>query len=371
MAQTAAERAAREQALEYVRLMQIQQARSGVGVPLGHSSTALAGICRASSVQTITPELDFALDDPVATTLLKAALANGANRDCIAAWASSCPPDSGGTGQFIGPMPPKAPSPAPVVIDDPFWDATFGLGNISANLFGVYQGIDHSIARTVLDIRTQRATALIVSGAQQSAKINAHVTIYDANAPRRAKALKAGQPIPADSAAPRIRAKLTNLPTTVVDPAARAALKSAVVGAARGGTNFGTAAQAKINNALISADWEKRSKFFGTKAGAGVLAFGPTLVIDLAATTTRLKSGALQVDHQELAARSAGSQASNLVGVLAGVAVVVFLPITATAATVVIVGLGAGIIAQGVFGLFGADKAISNVVRDAQGRPRQ
>jgi hypothetical protein len=370
MAQTAAERLAREQALEYVRLMQMYQARSSVGLPVG-GSTGLAAFCHASAVQTFTEEMHFTLDEPVASRLLLAALASGANRDCIATWAASCPGAGIGSGQYVGPIPTNAPVPRPSSPDDPFWEAAFGPGNISANLVGAYKGLDHAFARAVIDIRTQRAMDLIISGAQKSAKINAHVTIYDANAPIRAKALKAGQPIPADSAAPRIRATLTNLPTTVVDPAARAALTSAIVGAERGGTNFGNAAQTKISNALITADWEKRSKFLSTKTGTGVLAFGPTLVVDLAATTTIQKGGGIKVDGQELLARTAGSQTSNLVGLLAGVAVVVFLPVTATAATVVVVGLGAGIIAQGVFGLLGADKALSNAVRDAQGRPQK
>ena len=364
MPATPAEKLARDQALAYVHLMQLQQSRAVVGVP-ARTVGLLKQSCQLSTTETVTDELVMDVDDPVAVRLLGVALNSGVNRGCVAAWAASCPVGASGTGQFIGPTPPTVPTEPPS-IDGPFWDATFGLGNISANLFGVYKGIDHTIARDVFEIRARRATDLIVSGAQQSAKINAHVTIFDANAPKRANALKAGLPIPADSAAPRIRARLTNLPTTIVDPASRAALKSAVVGVSPGGSNFGSATQTKIANTLIAADWDKRSKFFGTKAGTGVLAFGPTLVIDLAATTTRDKTGAVRVDTQELLARSAGSQASNVVGVLAGVAAVVFLPVTATAATIVIVGLGAGIIAQGVFGLLGADKALSTIVRNAQ-----
>jgi hypothetical protein len=354
-----------------VRLLQLQQRRSPIGVPYAQSG-ASSQFCNATTVQTFTGAMEFGLDDPVASKLLGAAMANSGNRQCVASWAASCPTGAPANAQFIGPMPPRPAAPAPAdSLADPFFDATFGAGNITANLFGIYQGIDHSIARAVSDIRTQRAMDLIVSGAQKSAKVNANVTIFDANAPRRAQALKAGQPIPADSAAPRIRVRLTNIPTTVVDPSARSALKSAVTGANPGGSNFGQAAQNKIQNALISADWEKRTKFFGTRAGAGVLAFGPTLVLDLAATTTRDTTGTVRLDAQEFVARAAGSQSANVIGVLAGVAAVVFLPVTATAATIVIVGLGAGIVAQGVFGLFGADKVISNTVRDAQGRPRQ
>jgi hypothetical protein len=369
--ETEAERRARFEALQYMHSVfaasDATAVRRGVGVPA--QAAPPSQILRMTA-----PEMDFALDDPVARRLLQVASGQGGNRDLIASWAASCPvvPFRGPMAS-IGPMPPALPRTAPGTslgssllngFDNPVMDATFGGGNILGNTFGVYQALDHTAGRAVFDIQQARAVDRIVSGSQQSARINSMVQIYDANAQARATALRNGTTLTAAQAQPRLRVKLGSLPMEILDARLADRLQKNVIEARRGATNFGRDARVWVSRAVVEAEWTQRMRFMSTRTFGGILAFGPSAVIDASAS---MRGGSF--DGREFLVRSARSQSLNVIGFAAG-AGAVFLAGLATlgAAPIVIIGLVAGVAVQALADRSGLDEAAERAMSRALGR---
>jgi hypothetical protein len=369
--ETEAERRARFEALQYMHSVfaasDATAVRRGVGVPA--QAAPPSQILRMTA-----PEMDFALDDPVARRLLQVASGQGGNRDLIASWAASCPvvPFRGPTAS-IGPMPPALPSTAPGTslgssllngFDNPVMDATFGGGNILGNTFGVYQALDHTAGRAVFDIQQARAVDRIVSGSQQSARINSMVQIYDANAQARATALRNGTTLTAAQAQPRLRVKLGSLPMEIIDPHLADRLRAGVIGRSHGATNFGPTAQSLVSRGVVEAQWAQRMKFLGSKSFGGILAFAPSAVIDLAASS---RGGSF--DGKDFLVRSAKSQSLNLLGFGAGLAIgFLFAGAAIGAAPLVLLVVGTGVVVQLTADVLGVDSASERVMRRVVGR---
>ncbi len=94
--------------------------------------------------------------------------------------------------------------------------------------------------------------------------------------------------------------------------------------------------------------------------GGGVMAFGPSAVLDLY-NSASWTDGGLSVNWRGVAVRSAKSQSGNLIGFGVGMAsasgAVALGVVAAVGWPVVLVGLGAGLVAQVAWGYFGADEA--------------
>jgi len=106
----------------------------------------------------------------------------------------------------------------------------------------------------------------------------------------------------------------------------------------------------------------------GTRLGGGLLAFDPSAAIDFHASAS-YRNGGLDFDRKKFLIRSAQSQSGNVVGVVSGAAVsagVVGLGlVSAIGWPVILIGLGAGIVAQTVWGATSMDDAAGNMAREA------
>ena len=102
--------------------------------------------------------------------------------------------------------------------------------------------------------------------------------------------------------------------------------------------------------------------------GGGALAFGPSAALDLY-NSASWTDGGLSVNGRGLAVCCAKSQSSNLVGfgvgMAAGAGAVALGVVAAVGWPVVLVGLGAGLVAQVGWGYFGADEAVARQAEKA------
>ncbi|MDD5367122.1 MAG: hypothetical protein PHR30_17435 [Gallionellaceae bacterium] len=105
-----------------------------------------------------------------------------------------------------------------------------------------------------------------------------------------------------------------------------------------------------------------------TRLGGGMLAFGPSAAIDFHASAS-FQNGRLSFDRKEFLIRSAKSQSGNVVGVASGAAVAAGAVglglVSAVGWPIILIGLGAGIVAQTVWGSTGMDAAAEDMARKA------
>ncbi len=162
--------------------------------------------------------------------------------------------------------------------------------------------------------------------------ISEHVRVYNANANK-------------PKLPPRIRIQITNLPMKVIKA------NNFSLGLASSGAKGGTRATAKSVPKIASATsgWanNRAIRSLGSVRVAGVLAFAPSAMIDAADAYETSATGIQSFNWRKFAVASAKSQSANAAGFAVGLAATAFVSFWAVAAApIVLVGLGAGIIAQ-------------------------
>ncbi|WP_422189846.1 hypothetical protein [Aquabacterium sp.] len=99
------------------------------------------------------------------------------------------------------------------------------------------------------------------------------------------------------------------------------------------------------------------------KVGGGVLAFGPSAVLDFGASA-RWADNSVEVDWKGFAVRSAKSQSGNLVGFVAGAVAVGVVSTVGWPVIVIGLGLAAGLVAQIAWGATGMDEMAESKARE-------
>lgn len=259
--------------------------------------------------------------------------------------------DPQGTAQLLYEMAegqiPKDVAKADMAIDR-LWkeakDAAFGWGNLPGN---VVTSAEIGL-RAAWKAQVRLALSGLASGRKLgSVKLTPHITLESFKIGKGGDLRKGAA----------IKVRIKGLPMTVMH-----ALPAPVV--MKAGGAFGSMRVSPANTrAMVSAgdaitNARSKSSTFLRMAGAkgvpGVLAFGPSAVIDLYESTSRSSTGGVSVDWRGFAIRSASSQSGNAVGFLAGGAVGMAAGVViAGALPVLILAFTGGLIAQVVWNYAG------------------
>jgi hypothetical protein len=230
--------------------------------------------------------------------------------------------------------------------------AVYGGGNIGGNIAGVAEAALRAAWRRQA---LSGFRGLLSGAATGTIHLGPHISIEPRNI-GRGGALRKGA---------RLMVRIRNLPMTVVHslPAPIVSKAAGQSGAIRvGATDLRRMSQAADAVADARVQSIRLLRSASGRLGGSVLAFGPSAALDFYDSAS-WNDGALSVNWRGLAVRSARSQSGNLVGFGAGMAAasgaVALGVVAAVGWPVVLVGLGAGVVAQIAWGYFGADEAVA------------
>ncbi|MCE2658182.1 MAG: hypothetical protein ACOVOG_10265 [Rubrivivax sp.] len=227
------------------------------------------------------------------------------------------------------------------------------------NLPGNAQAAAEAALRAAWRRQAQAGFQALLSAQAPSVRIGRHIVI-EARKIGQGGVLRAGA---------RLQVRITQLPLAVIQQ-----LPSPVVLKARGSVGsirVGARDMAGLNSAAqtIAHTRVQSSRLLrglSSKAGGGVLAFGPSAANDFY-NSARWTGSGLEVNWKGFAVASAKSQSGNLVGFASGAAVgaaaVALGAVSAVGAPVILIGLGAGLVAQALWGWSGADEAAAQAVQ--------
>lgn len=314
--------------------------------PVSSGAGAFNMACEVSTIDAFPSTLngEFELDGP----MLMALAANLSKTDPNAAallLAASLPPES---------LPQTAAAADSSF--DRLWassrDSLIGGGNIAGNIAGGTE----AVLRAAWKRQAMSGFKSLTSGAAtKTIHLGRHISIEPRNIGKGGQLRKGA----------RLMVKVRGLPMTVVHSLPAPIITKA--GGQFGAIRVGATDLRRMNQsaaALADARWQSMRVLRGasSKFGGGVLALGPSAAIDFY-DSAQWNNGSLDVNWKGFAVRSAKSQSGNLVGmgVGAGAAAgaVALGVVAAVGWPVVLVGLGAGLVAQVAWGYFGADEAVA------------
>lgn len=303
-------------------------------LPLNTWPNSRDQLCRADGWHIGTEVLngDFDLDPVLATQLISSMVVSS---------EQSAPVDDGSTSwmtEYLYGSPSGKPGTAERFTSEAR-TATIGpggvLGNINTAVSAAHAAHGSRVERSI-----QAGTQKILSGHSKSVRINAYVTLYNANTSGKGR--------------PRPKIRITNMPIETVQPAL------GQNGRINARTQVATAAVKNANLRELAPKVSPLARvYIRGGVGAGVLTFGPSAVLDLADAIRRDTNGKLKFDARRFAVSSARSQSGNLVGfvvsgmITGGVALASTAAVAASA-PVIVFALVAGLAVQIVWGASGA-----------------
>ncbi len=357
----------------YVQSIELRHAAYRHQQRVKHSLSSF-GTCRADGWESSVDEFEgeFDLDEPLGRALIASLIE--ADRSIVPRlldWQSIGPemrapsarvaPRNWLLEYLVGEVQPRPAGNAQRLADET-WNAALGAGNLAANATQAARAASLGLTQHSTRFILERGMQTITSGASKTVRINEFMELYDSN-----KGPK-GTP-------PRPRIRLHGMPMESI----RAAVaKPGVYQSKRsGGTSMRAAGLTDAERrALARAATEQarltRASMLTGKVGTGVLTFAPSAAIDLYhSVETDLDTGRRQFDPKTFLIRSARSQSGNL----AGFAVAILVPSAAgilglalVGAPLVLVGLGAGIVAQVLFNSAGGNDLAEQRMRLMVGR---
>jgi hypothetical protein len=237
-------------------------------------------------------------------------------------------------------------------------DSLIGGGNIGGN---VASGTE-AVLRAAWKRQAMNGFKSLTSGAKTgTVRLGPHISIEPRNIGKGGELRKGA----------RLMVKIRGLPMTVVHslPAPILSKAGGQFGAMRvGATDLRRMTQSAAALADARVQSVRLLRTASSKFGGGVLAFGPSAAIDLY-DSAQWSDGALAVNWKGFAVRSAKSQSGNLVGMGVGMGAaagaVALGVVAAVGWPVVLVGLGAGLVAQVAWGYFGADEVMARQAEQA------
>jgi hypothetical protein len=321
------------------------------------------GMCMADawrvSQQTLSGDFDF--DPQMVEQLL---MAGGAQmRAAPAARAAGAPQGPGLVERYLNPPPSPHPAGSPQRFGDEAGGSVWGAGNILANSTSAAAGALQAVGQQQAKQLLAEGLRAVLSGAKQSVPLGPGMELYNAAQGKQA---------------PRVRLRVRGLPMQAVQAAIPNMAGSAAAAQWRP-NGPGTAATLRAGTmspdqlrraaALAGHQGLPRSLQWATgKVGGGVLTFVPSAAVDLrnSITTDRL-TGRTQFSGHDFLIASARSQSGNLVGfgtsfavgaILVGSAALVGWPL-------LVIALGAGILAQWAWNSFGGSDASAGLAERA------
>lgn len=222
-------------------------------------------------------------------------------------------------------------------------DSTWGAGNVAGNLHSANEAwsAHREAGGTAERLREAASRIRADHRATPSVRINRYMTLYNANRNPR------GQP--------RLRLRIANMPLKVVTPALGDGVRTVKSVAGYSGVfHAKDLAQAQklgrlASTAPVSANpW---SVFKPRLAAGGFLTFAPSAMVDAYNSFDRDAGGTPRFNPRRFRELSLQSQSANLAGLLASTGAtlaVAFVGLTGW--PVIVIALGAGIVAQAVWG---------------------
>ncbi|MDF0604714.1 hypothetical protein HZU77_003475 [Neisseriaceae bacterium TC5R-5] len=230
---------------------------------------------------------------------------------------------------------------------------------IQSVLFGASSlpGNVNSVMLSAHEANTQKTQAAILAarrkmeaGFNKSIKINSHITIYNANTSGKGR--------------PRPRMRISGLPIQTVTPGLTP--NSNYRSNAYGG---GSIALGRGSDTQKLARISSRFNGLYINRGGAAIGFAVSGALDLADSINRDTQGKLNFDARRFSILSARSQSGNVVGAISGAAVgLLVAPFSVSAAALVVIGFGAGFVAQVIWGWTGgtdlAEKTAKKLLED-------
>ncbi len=250
-------------------------------------------------------------------------------------------------------------------------DASVGPGSVIANTTAAVNAATQAVLQRNARLNLQRMHERIAAGTLRSARINAHMTLYNANQGK---------------GRPRVRVRVTNLPVKVMTPIG---LANGAWRTNRAGTTHSAAwrdpSPATVNRAAAVASemsWNARMGWLTGRTGTGIITFAPTAAIDAWNSAewdvdTAGRRHYQRMDWDEFAVRSARNQSGNVVGVVAGTvattalakgALGVGVAAAVAGAPLVLIGLAVGITAVFVWNATGMSDRVGDWTERQLGR---
>ncbi len=306
---------------------------------------ARPGMCMASGliVQQQTLDGDFDLDEPVVQRLLQSATNGPVMRAAPPPAARPAEPPAGPNAlqRYLNPPDPEGQPWTALRLGEEAPGAIYGAGNVLANSSAALSGAMRGMTGQDLARGLREGIQSIRAGTTNLVRLSPHLELYNtARAGRR----------------PIVRLRVRGLPLTMVQQAIPALGGAQNQWRRNPSQNANTlparnmTTQQMHQAARLAADHGQPAWLRWTqgRVGGGVLAFAPSLAVDLYNTTNvDLRGREFSFNGRDFLVRSAGSQSGNALGlVVGGMAATAAIGVGVVGAPVVIIGLGAGVLVQ-------------------------
>jgi hypothetical protein len=227
-------------------------------------------------------------------------------------------------------------------------NAALGPGNIANNANAAKKAVNAAVqSRTTTAVKTAART--IESAGAGKIVLNRHMDMYFSPSEKK------------------VRIRINGLPTQIVMPALGKSAVSARTGikASMGVADSMVRAQA-VGTMAAGAHWSGTARYLNGKLGGGILTFGPSAAIDAYNSFEPDLHGDSRFNGKKFMVASVKSQSGNLLGVAGTfVAGAVAISVGVAGAPVILIGLGAGILVQAVWGWTGASDWTASKVESA------
>lgn len=311
-------------------------------------ATPFGMACEVSSIdvfQSVINE-DFALDPPVLMAMV-AQLSSTQPDQAALLLAASVPPE----------QLPTSENNANAVLDrliSSTKDSVYGGGNIWGNMAATGE----AALRAAWARQAKNAFKSLTSGGSTGTiRLGPHISIEPRNIGKGGQLRKGA----------RLMVRVRGMPMNVIHslPAPLVSKAGGQFAAIRiGATDMQRMSQGATALADARLNSVRALRFAASKTGGGILAFGPSAVIDMRSSMT-WSDNSVSVDWRGFAVRSAKSQSGNLAGFAAGAAVGL---VAAAGWPVVVIGLAVGITVQVAWGATGRDEWAEGHAKKALGR---
>jgi hypothetical protein len=331
-----------------------------------------AGLCMADGweMSRETIDGDFDLDDSVLGRLMQVQVGpEGAARGGPAVRAAppsaptrAAPAGPGALERYLFPANPAAPSGSAQRFAQEVPGAVYGPGNVLANSSAALAGSLQFLGeRTGRQAMAEGLQAIMERRAAQ-VRLAPGVDLYNAAGPRQQ---------------PRVRLRVRGLPITQLQ-----AMVPGAGGPAGQWRLGGSGATASLRARGMSAEQLRQTQamvgqqrlpsalqWTQGRVGGGVLAFAPSLVLDAySSIETDLHTGQRRFNGDAFLVASARSQSGNALGFGVGMAAVAVAAVFVAGWPLILVGLGAGVLAQVAWSSFGGSDAAERAAREALAR---
>ena len=311
------------------------------------------GVCRADAWNVLNQfldgdfEVDAILAQPIITSVIATQPIMHQTRSSRTPGAASNSADTSWLREYLL-GDPKGAKRSEERFASELSNAALGPGNIANNANEAKKAVNAAVqGRTTTAVKAAART--MESAGAGKVVLNPYMDMYYSESEKK------------------VRIRVKGLPTQVVMPALGKGAVSARTGikASMAVADSMVRAQA-VGTLAAGAHWSGAARYLNGKMGGGILTFGPSAALDVYNSFEPDLHGDSRFNGKKFLVASAKSQSGNLLGV-AGTVVggAVAVAVGVAGAPVILIGLGAGILVQAVWGWSGASDWTASKVESA------